>query len=175
MNTPIIVDADGLWLVTEQPSVIQGYQKAILTPNYMEFSRLYEAMYHQPLNNSDLQKTAMHLSVAMGNLTVLLKGEEDIITDGHQVISCSHEGSGRRCGGQGDLLSGSLGVLTHWAFTNSDHLSMTSTKPSMVAAWGAASLTRQCNRQAFLKHGRSTTTSDMIQEISSAFKFLFES
>ena len=25
------------------------------------------------------------------------------------------EGSGRRCGGQGDLLSGSLGVLAHWA------------------------------------------------------------
>ena len=31
------------------------------------------------------------------------------------VISCSVEGSGRRCGGQGDLLSGSLGVLAHWA------------------------------------------------------------
>ena len=31
------------------------------------------------------------------------------------VISCSVEGSGRRCGGQGDLLSGSMGVLAHWA------------------------------------------------------------
>lgn len=32
------------------------------------------------------------------------------------VLVCSHEGSSRRCGGQGDLLSGSLGVLAHWAF-----------------------------------------------------------
>lgn len=35
------------------------------------------------------------------------------------VISCSVEGSGRRCGGQGDLLSGSLGVLAHWAHSAS--------------------------------------------------------
>lgn len=35
---------DGLWLISQQPSLIQGYQRAILTPNYMEFSRLYEAM-----------------------------------------------------------------------------------------------------------------------------------
>lgn len=35
---------DGLWLVTQQPSVIQGYQKGILTPNFMEFTRLYEAL-----------------------------------------------------------------------------------------------------------------------------------
>lgn len=31
------------------------------------------------------------------------------------VLVCSQEGSSRRCGGQGDLLSGSLGVMVHWA------------------------------------------------------------
>lgn len=31
------------------------------------------------------------------------------------VLVCSQEGSSRRCGGQGDLLSGSLGVMAHWA------------------------------------------------------------
>lgn len=31
------------------------------------------------------------------------------------VLICSQEGSSRRCGGQGDLLSGSLGVMVHWA------------------------------------------------------------
>lgn len=35
---------DGLWLVSQQPSVIQGYQKGILTPNFMEFTRLYESL-----------------------------------------------------------------------------------------------------------------------------------
>ncbi|TRY89246.1 hypothetical protein DNTS_022903 [Danionella cerebrum] len=153
---PIIIDADGLWLVAKEPSVIQGYQRAILTPNYMEFTRLYEAM----------------LSVALGHLALVLKGEEDIITDGKNMVICSHEGSGRRCGGQGDLLAGSLGAFAHWAFSSPQD---TTKGPSLVAAFGAATLTRQCNRQAFHKHGRSSSTSDMIQEISSAFKKLFDS
>uniref|UniRef100_A0A4W5L2J0 ATP-dependent (S)-NAD(P)H-hydrate dehydratase n=1 Tax=Hucho hucho TaxID=62062 RepID=A0A4W5L2J0_9TELE len=173
-DIPIVIDADGLWLVAQQPSVIQGYQKGILTPNYMEFTQLYEAMHHEPLDSSDHQRSAMELSVAMGNLTVVLKGEEDLITDGNKVILCRQEGSGRRCGGQGDLLSGSLGVLAHWAYTSSADMTK-SVNPSVVAAFGACSLTRQCNRQAFHKHGRATTTTDRIQEISSTIKKIFES
>lgn len=174
-NIPIVIDADGLWLVTQQPSVIQGYQKGILTPNFMEFTRLYEALHHESLDSSDHQRSVMQLSAAMGNLTVVLKGEQDLITDGSRVYLCSVEGSGRRCGGQGDLLSGSMGVLAHWAHAASAAGTIRSVNPSVVAAFGACSLTRQCNSQAFQRHGRSTTTTDMIQEIGSAFKKLFES
>lgn len=46
--------------------------------------------------------------------------------------------------------------------------------PFLVAAFGACALTRQCNHQAFQKHGRSTTTTDMIAEIGPAFNRLFE-
>nr|XP_040056950.1 ATP-dependent (S)-NAD(P)H-hydrate dehydratase isoform X2 [Gasterosteus aculeatus aculeatus]XP_040056951.1 ATP-dependent (S)-NAD(P)H-hydrate dehydratase isoform X2 [Gasterosteus aculeatus aculeatus] len=174
-DIPIVIDADGLWLITQQPSVIQGYPKGILTPNLMEFTRLYEALHHEPMDSRDHQRSIMQLSVAMGNLTMVLKGEHDLITDGSKVISCSVEGSGRRCGGQGDLLSGSLGVFAHWAHAASAAGISRSVNPSMVAAFGACSLTRQCNSQAFQRHGRSTTTADMIQEIGSAFKKLFES
>lgn len=31
------------------------------------------------------------------------------------ALVCTAEGSPRRCGGQGDLLSGVLGTFTHWA------------------------------------------------------------
>lgn len=174
-DIPIVIDADGLWLVTQQPSVIQGYQKGILTPNFMEFTRLYESLHHEPMDSSDHQRNVMQLSVAMGNLTLVLKGEQDLITDGSKVFSCSLEGSGRRCGGQGDLLSGSMGAFAHWAHAASAAGILRSVNPSVVAAFGACSLTRQCNSQAFQRHGRSTTTSDMIQEIGSAFKKLFES
>ncbi|KAJ3592324.1 hypothetical protein NHX12_007451 [Muraenolepis orangiensis] len=172
-DIPIIIDADGLWLVAQQPSVIQGYQKAILTPNFMEFTRLYEALHQEPMDSSDLRRSIMQLSTTMGNLTVVLKGEQDLITDGKNVLTCDLRGSGRRCGGQGDLLSGSLGVLAHWAFTSTAHSK--SVSPSMLAAYGACCLTKQCNSQAFQLHGRSTTTSDMIQEIGSAFRKIFES
>ena len=30
------------------------------------------------------------------------------------VIECNERGSPRRCGGQGDLLSGSIGLFAHW-------------------------------------------------------------
>ncbi|XP_011606219.1 ATP-dependent (S)-NAD(P)H-hydrate dehydratase [Takifugu rubripes] len=172
---PIVIDADGLWLVSQQPSVIQGYQKGILTPNFMEFTRLYESLHHEPMDNTDHKRNVMQLSGAMGNITLVLKGEQDLISDGSKVMVCSVEGSGRRCGGQGDLLSGSLGVLAHWAHSASTAGTLRSMNPSVVAAFGACALTRQCNSQAFQHHGRSTTTSDMIQEIGPAFKKLFES
>lgn len=52
--------------------------------------------------------------------------------------------------------------------------SPSSSRPLLLAALGACSLTRQCNRQAFQKHGRSMTTSDMIAEVGAAFRELFE-
>ncbi|XP_013872973.1 ATP-dependent (S)-NAD(P)H-hydrate dehydratase isoform X3 [Austrofundulus limnaeus] len=173
-DIPIVIDADGLWLVTQQPSVIQGYQKGILTPNFMEFTRLFQALHREPMNSSDHPCSVMQLSQTMGNVTLVLKGEQDLISDGSKVYSCSVEGSGRRCGGQGDLLSGSMGVLAHWAHSASAAGGIRGMNPSVVAAFGACSLTRHCNRQAFHRHGRSTTTSDMIQEIGPGFKELFE-
>ncbi|MBN3288720.1 NNRD dehydratase, partial [Polyodon spathula] len=173
LGIPVVVDADGLWLIAQQPSIIQGYQRAILTPNYMEFSRLYEAVCRDSVDSSDNQRNVVRLSQAMGNVTIVQKGEKDIISDGDKVIVCSHEGSSRRCGGQGDLLSGSLGVLAHWAFMSGPEKT-NGLNPSLVAALGACTLTRQCNHQAFHKHGRSTTTTDMIAEVGTAFNKLFE-
>ncbi|EHH58709.1 hypothetical protein EGM_08622, partial [Macaca fascicularis] len=114
-DIPVVIDADGLWLVAQQPALIQGYQKAVLTPNHMEFSRLYDAVLRGPVDSDDRHGSVLRLSQALGNVTVVQKGERDILSNGQQVLVCSQEGSSRRCGGQGDLLSGSLGVLVHWA------------------------------------------------------------
>ncbi|TKC53320.1 hypothetical protein EI555_017902, partial [Monodon monoceros] len=207
---PIVIDAgtprprsdvnprlqDGLWLVAQQPALIQGYQKAVLTPNHVEFSRLAEAVLGDPLDGRDRYRSVQRLSQALGNVTVVQKGEQDVISDGGQALTCSREGSGRRCGGQGDLLSGSLGVLVHWALlagpekTNGATTGGTGrafgghdalltplprrSSPLLVAAFGACALTRQCARQAFQKHGRATTATDMIRELGPAFSRLFE-
>ncbi|XP_041438331.1 ATP-dependent (S)-NAD(P)H-hydrate dehydratase isoform X2 [Xenopus laevis] len=170
---PIVIDADGLWLIAQQPAIIQGYQRAVLTPNFMEFSRLYEALLSEPVETSDQHGSVLRLSQAMGNITIIQKGERDLISDGDKVLVCSHEGSSRRCGGQGDLLAGSLGVLLHWALL-AGHEKINAQNPFLVAAFGACSLTRQCNHQAFQKCGRSMTTSDMISEVGTAFNKLFE-
>ncbi|XP_054557436.1 ATP-dependent (S)-NAD(P)H-hydrate dehydratase isoform X3 [Talpa occidentalis] len=106
---------DGLWLVAQRPALVQGYPKAVLTPNHVEFGRLCEAVLGARADGSSRHAAVLRLSQALGNVTVVQKGEQDLISDGQQVLTCDQEGSGRRCGGQGDLLSGSLGVLVHWA------------------------------------------------------------
>ncbi|XP_012412898.1 ATP-dependent (S)-NAD(P)H-hydrate dehydratase isoform X2 [Trichechus manatus latirostris] len=170
---PVVIDADGLWLIAQQPSLIQGYRKAVLTPNYVEFCRLYEAVLRDPMDSRDPDGAVLRLSQALGNLTIIQKGERDVISDGDQVLVCSQEGSRRRCGGQGDLLSGSLGVLVHWALLAGSEKT-DGVNPLLVAAFGACALTRQSSSQAFQKYGRSMTTTDMIAEVGAAFRKLFE-
>uniref|UniRef100_A0A8C6GTG4 ATP-dependent (S)-NAD(P)H-hydrate dehydratase n=1 Tax=Mus spicilegus TaxID=10103 RepID=A0A8C6GTG4_MUSSI len=171
-DIPVVIDADGLWLVAQQPALIHSYHKAILTPNHVEFSRLWEAVLSSPMDSKDLRGSTLKLSQALGNITVVQKGEQDLISNGQQVLVCNQEGSSRRCGGQGDLLSGSLGVMVHWALRAGPEKTNGSS-PLLVAAWGACTLTRECNRQAFQKYGRSTTTTDMITEVGTAFSRLF--
>lgn len=96
------------------------------------------------MDSGDGHAAVQRLSQALGNVTVVQKGEQDVMSDGQEgrvrlrtgsgvslsclssadphpctplstVLVCNQEGSARRCGGQGDILSGSLGVLLHWA------------------------------------------------------------
>ncbi|XP_045833863.1 ATP-dependent (S)-NAD(P)H-hydrate dehydratase isoform X6 [Meles meles] len=43
-DIPVVIDADGLWLIARHPALIQGYRKAVLTPNHVEFGRLSAAV-----------------------------------------------------------------------------------------------------------------------------------
>lgn len=43
-NMYIVIDADGLFLVCNEPNVVKGYKKCVLTPNVVEFGRLCDAM-----------------------------------------------------------------------------------------------------------------------------------
>eukprot|EP01039_Chlorochromonas_danica_P002889 gene2892-3154_t len=90
-----VIDADGLWLVSQQPALVHGYLNCILTPNVAEFERLVEAVLRA-------EETSQEMRVALGE-------------HGHDVYEFLETGSPRRCGGQGDLLAGSLAVALHWS------------------------------------------------------------
>uniref|UniRef100_A0A8C7A6C5 ATP-dependent NAD(P)H-hydrate dehydratase n=1 Tax=Neovison vison TaxID=452646 RepID=A0A8C7A6C5_NEOVI len=83
-DIPVVIDADGLWLIARHPALIQGYQKAVLTPNHVEFGRLSEAVLRDPADGSDHREAVRRLSWALGNVTVVQKGERDVISDGEQ-------------------------------------------------------------------------------------------
>lgn len=48
---PIIVDADGLFVVAQQPELILGYKNCILTPNLVEFYKLEKSIKNKGSSN----------------------------------------------------------------------------------------------------------------------------
>ncbi|XP_013413089.1 ATP-dependent (S)-NAD(P)H-hydrate dehydratase [Lingula anatina] len=112
---PSAVLVDGLFLVTQDPDVIKSYTKTILTPNVVEFERLFQKMMGHKPDPLEAVENVTQLSKALGNVTIVQKGDHDVISDGNKVLVCSAEGGPRRCGGQGDLLSGTMGTFVHWA------------------------------------------------------------
>lgn len=126
----IIIDADGLFLIQSDPSLVRGYSRVVLTPNVVEFGRLLKAVVRPfpppPLRekladseqgidpSEDPDQLAVLLSRALEGVTILEKGAVDRITNGDEVLLNEVRGSERRCGGQGDVLSGAVGTFLAW-------------------------------------------------------------
>ncbi|VDD76697.1 unnamed protein product [Mesocestoides corti] len=165
---PMIIDADGLYIVAKNASLVSGSRQVILTPNVNEFSRLYKTILGTEPSNDP--KETSTLASALGNLTIIRKGPMDVISNGEHLVICESEGSPRRCGGQGDLLSGAAAIFSHWFSRKSFTCSYSAT---MAASLAACLLTRRCANLAFSKHRRSTVTMKLIEEIQPAFEQLF--
>lgn len=64
--------------VNQNPALVQGYPKAVLTPNAMEFSRLVKAVLHRevaPSGNPDPSLVA-EVAAKLGHVTILHKVSE---------------------------------------------------------------------------------------------------
>lgn len=168
---PLVIDADGLFLITQNVSLLHDYKNVILTPNAMELFRL--------IGDSDDKLQALAEKVGR-NIIVLEKAMNDRIYDTENLlkIECPAGGSNRRCGGQGDLLAGALGTFYHWALSssNSDNSGkpIDDVNPAILACYASSFLIKYCNKLAYEKHGRSTTAHDMIEVIHSGFNEFFE-
>lgn len=171
-SVPLVIDGDGMWMVTQHPEIVSGYKNVILTPNVVEYKRLCAA-----LGLSD-GAPAAEVAAKMGNLTVLEKGKVDTVSDGANTATVDQEGSPRRCGGQGDVLSGTTGTFFAWAHKYYKMKTVENAQlrysPSMMAAMCSSRLTRKCANMAFAKTRRSTLTTDIIKEIGAAFEELYE-
>lgn len=76
-----VIDADGLWLLQKEPSIIIGHKKAVLTPNVAEFGRLCSAMKIDPKEGEE-EEVLKKLTLALKGPTILQKGKEDLISNG---------------------------------------------------------------------------------------------
>ncbi|KAJ0677314.1 putative ATP-dependent NAD(P)H-hydrate dehydratase [Helianthus annuus] len=78
------------------------------------------------------------------------------------LVSVSIFGSPRRCGGQGDILSGSVAVFLAWARKLVDKEGPTMS-PTMLGCIAGSALMRKAASLAFEDKKRSTLTSDIIE------------
>lgn len=169
---PLVIDADGLYLVAQKKSVILKYSTdLILTPNVMELKRLLD--YFEDDQKTKTERLNKFLNDVGSNVTVFCKGAEDEIFSKGSTFKMAEGGSGRRCGGQGDLLSGSLATFLSWALKMQLNKNEKDERCAL-ACLAASRLTRLCNQSAFSKFGRSMTCTDMIHEIPHVFKTNFE-
>ncbi|RPB24754.1 Ribokinase-like protein [Terfezia boudieri ATCC MYA-4762] len=179
----IVVDADALLVVQEDPELVKGYSAVVLTPNHAEFARLCKSLgiSMEEEENEGKGKGELCEKVArtLGGVTVLRKGREDWISNGLATVQCSVRGGRKRSGGQGDTLTGCVGTLLAWrrAYLEGlwEHDKMLNPEElTLLSAFGASAITRLCSRRAFEKKGRSMQASDLSEEMNGAFGDLFE-
>lgn len=170
----LVFDADGIGLLTENKDILQDYSGSVyVTPNANEIKKLAFAYFgRRDINTEDdaaLQRLAESINT---NAVLILKGQCDKIITRTTSHRCSVSGSLRRVGGQGDLISGSLGLFSYWAHLLREKEN-TSIPPEVIASYSACAITRLCSRFAYEEKGRSMITSDMIAQIEKAFKTCF--
>lgn len=172
-SKPMVMDADALYFIAHNNHVLNDFPApgVILTPNVMEYARLLGAASPKEINPDNVTKLFLKWG---SHVTILNKGEEVKIIDISKTFKVSGGGSGRRCGGQGDILGGALSIFYAWALEHKLDIDVPHDDRAFLACYAACRLVRECNERVFKKKGRSMLASDMIEEIHPVFEDLFE-
>ncbi|XP_049876658.1 ATP-dependent (S)-NAD(P)H-hydrate dehydratase-like [Pectinophora gossypiella] len=164
---PLVIDADGLYAISRNVSIIKDYPSpgVILTPNHYEAERL-------KISVSD--DTSNWYRYWGDYVSILVKDSEDQFHSNIPNLEwhVSGGGTGRRAGGQGDILSGILATLYNWSLKANLCVKYPVQVAQSLACYVASNLTRTCNFKAYLIYGRSMTASDMINKIHVAFEYI---
>lgn len=149
-------------MLSKDPSIIQDYPLAIITPNVAEFGRLCVRLSIDE-NQSDVHSQVQTLARQLG-VTVFRKGQPDIISDGHLLATCSEPNQPRRVGGQGDVLSGAIAAFAAW------NKVLKLGESNVAVALAGSHITRVASDNAFCRSGRSMITSDVLGHIADAVR-----
>ena len=171
---PMVLDADALWLIQTDPSIIKDFPEVILTPNVVEFGRLAKSV-GLDTSKGKKEEQCQELAKILGGVCIIQKGPADYISQGETTTTCDFEGGLKRSGGQGDTLTGSLGTFLAWREAYHEGLwdvkepKMSRAETLLVAAFAGSAITRECSRRAFEKRQRSLQASDLTEEVHESF------
>ncbi|CCK70941.1 NADHX dehydratase KNAG_0F02790 [Huiozyma naganishii CBS 8797] len=196
---PIVIDADALYLVSQDKEVRETLAKfpqgrIILTPNVVEFKRLYDAVVTNESTaeapeaaNNDENLQGYEIAQRM-NCVVIQKGLQDKIfspAGKNELLVNEQTGSNKRVGGQGDTLTGTIACMLSFSRAMFDfklcgdpsagegpHLRWVDY--AMLSCYAGCSITRECAHQAFKATGRAMQTTDLNDRVGQVYHKLFE-
>lgn len=148
---PVVLDADALAIVIQKPELIRGWREVVLTPNVVEFGRLWKGLKGDEDNevsdgaNSSARVEA--LAHMLGGVTILQKGANDFVSDGDTTLTVDIPGGQKRSGGQGDTLTGAIATMLAWRKAYLDKLwnhngILTKEQTLSLAVFGGAAIAR---------------------------------
>lgn len=135
-NVPLVIDGDGLKYYSEK--VFRDYKTLFLTPNINE-----------------KRKTRW----IKKSHCLIEKGRVDIIRLEDEVVNITENGSGKRCGGQGDILVGVLCTFLSWVPGEKTNEYL------LQCAESACRITRLASMHAFQEKWASLIASDIIEKL----------
>lgn len=148
-NKPLIVDADAIAVVGKKPDLVTN-SKTVLTPHAGEFRDLTGETLSA---NLDEKRTIIkHWAKKLG-VTILLKGDIDIISEGFNVKLNDVHNPAMTVGGTGDVLAGIVGALLS-----------KNVEPYNAARMGAF-VNGSAGNEAFKKKSYGLIATDVIEEI----------
>ncbi len=111
IDKPLVIDADALKMVAEKIDLLRD-KSAVLTPHAGEFKILFGVDVPRSLRE---RMEIVRDKAAESGTVILLKGHEDIISDGRRVKVNYTGNPGMTVGGTGDVLTGVLATFLAWS------------------------------------------------------------
>jgi len=154
MNKKMVIDADAIQVVGKKPVIVK-YTDTVITPHAGEFKDLTKVKLDSNLahKKKKVEEWAKKLDV-----TILLKGPVDVISDGARTKFNDVHNSAMTVGGTGDVLAGIVGGLLSKGV-----------EPFNAAGVGAF-LNGSAGNNAFEKKSYGLVATDIIDEIPNVLK-----
>ncbi len=106
---PLVIDADAINLLSRNRSLLKYIKGAVITPHFMEASRLLDCPIDELLSNTS--GVSYELATRYGAICVM-KDHETAVSDGSVRVYINKSGNaGMATAGSGDVLAGILGGL----------------------------------------------------------------
>ena len=154
ISLPVVIDADAIHAVANELELIKN-RKVVLTPHVYEFFVLSGKKLGKDLKE---RVNAVKEFARKWNVTVLLKGHIDVISNGKKTVINKTGSPFMSKGGMGDTLAGICGALLARGIEAFD------------AACASAYINGKAGELASKEFGESVLASDLIEKIPKVLK-----